>query len=257
MKSLIIPDIHNKIEGVDALLNRERPDEVIYIGDAFDSVGDTPEDALRTARWLKARLHLPGHHFILGNHELQYRWPKAPWHVTAAYSKDKQEAIDSVLSPTDWKKTNFAVQRGNWWFTHAGLHPNLFVHPILGWDDTRVWNILHEAEFKAHAGIYTPITDEARAYGDTPSGPQWLRWSEFEPIPRINQVVGHTAHLTPPEIHLSGCSQNVNLDTWMQFYAILEDNRLKVLPNPEAPKLIPEIREELTRRTLKWENSKK
>jgi len=219
------------------------PDEVIFLGDYFDQFDDSPEDAEKTARWVKRRLHLKGYYFIMGNHESQYRWPKCPWHKTAAGSRDKQEAIDSVLTKEDWAKMLFAVQRENWWFTHAGLHPRLFMHPVMGFSAQKVWDKLHEAEFQCEAGLYTRITDEQHHEGEMPSGPLWLRWQQFEPILGINQVVGHTPGNEPRilEVGDSGnqndYSFNMNLDTANRYYAILQNNKLvahKTLAMPKA-----------------------
>jgi len=226
MKSLIIPDIHDEVAIVDSIVERERPDEAIFLGDYFDSFNGSPADALNTARWLKARLWLPGYFFIMGNHETQYRWPKSPWHISKSYTKNKQDAIDSVLTTADWQRMTFAVQRGNYWFSHAGFHPDLFARPN-GWNDNRVWEIIHRAEFEASAGIHTYITDEQRDTSDAPSGPQWLRWQQFVPIPGVNQVVGHTEHDVPQEKNMPD-SRNVNLDTHLCFYGVLEDGAFSV-----------------------------
>lgn len=236
MRSLIIPDIHDKISIVDQIVLHEQPDEVIFLGDAFDSFDDTPKTAEVTARWLKTRLHTPGYHFILGNHETQYRWPKSPWLVTGAYSANKQKVIDQILTEADWKKTHFALQRGKWWLSHSGFHPDLFLHPILGWDKTRVLELLQEAKVKTQAGIHTPITDEKRKPDGPPSGIQWLRWEDFTPIYNVCQIVGHTAHLHPQENNTE-LSRNINLDTYMRFYAILENDEIKLVKNKFAPKL--------------------
>ena len=203
------------------------PDEVVCLGDYFDSFTGTVADTLQTARWVASRIHVPGWHFLMGNHEAQYRWPKSPWHITKAYTADKQKAISSVIDDNAWRRMLFAVQRGDWWITHAGLHPAIFVHPVLGFDPDRVWDTLHRAEFEAHAGIYTSITDEQRSPDGTPSGPLWLRWHEFVPIEGVNQVVGHTPHDSP--VKLDG-SENWDIDTGLNHYAILEDGRLTVHP---------------------------
>ena len=221
MKSLVFSDLHNKTEKIDGIIAREAPDEAIFPGDYFDSLKDNEKMAEKTARWLKARLHLDGYLFCLGNHDANYRWPKCPWHETAAYTKNKQDAIDRVLTKKDWQRTLFAVQRGNWWITHAGLHPKVFpVHPFTGLDTQKTWDMLHRAEFLAECGLYTPITDEQWNPEETPSGPLWLRWGEFIPIPGINQIVGHTAHDTPQEKRGID-SINWNLDTHQHHYGIL------------------------------------
>ena len=58
MKLLIIPDLHEarNLDAVENALRREQPTRTIFLGDYFDQFGDTPDDASRTARWLKASL---------------------------------------------------------------------------------------------------------------------------------------------------------------------------------------------------------
>jgi len=233
MKSVIISDIHNRIDVADKILRKEQPDEAIFLGDYFDQFDDTASDAERVANWLKKRLHLKGYHFLMGNHETQYRWPKCPWHKTKAGSLDKQKAIDKVLDKNDWAKMLFAVERGNWWMTHAGLHPRLFVHAIKGFDPQRVWNKFHEAEFQCEAGLYTRVTDEQHHEGEEPSGPLWLRWNKFEPIPGINQIVGHTPQKEVASIIVESenpeeRSINYNIDVRNRFYAILENGEVTI-----------------------------
>lgn len=233
MRSLIIPDIHNKTQKADEIIKASTPDEVIFLGDYFDSLGDNPEMAEQTARWLKNRLYLPGYFFILGNHDAGYRWPKCPWMTCTGYKLEKQERINKVLTQKDWEKTLFAVERGTWWLSHAGLHPNIFCHPIMGFDPKRVWSMLHEAEFKGQANIHSPILDEKRAEGDAPSGPLWLRWNEFEPITNVNQIVGHTWQESPQWKNTED-SKNLNLDTHLEYYAILEDGEVTTHPAPQS-----------------------
>lgn len=225
MKTLVIPDIHDRIHTVDPIIKIENPDEVVFLGDYFDSMEEDETNVTKTARWLKARLYLPGYHFLMGNHEAQYRWPNCPWHVTNCYSGDKQKAIDNVLTKKDWQQMHLAVERGNWWFTHAGLHPRLFIHPILGFSTNRTWEKLHHAELLCEAGIHTPITDLGRY--EATSGPLWLRWDKFTAIDDVNQVVGHTSNELPQKIEGTN-SENWNIDTHSEHYAVLQNGKLTV-----------------------------
>ena len=65
-KTLIVPDIHNKIDIVDEAIEafKTSVDEIVFLGDIFDDFGDTLQDAKDSAIWLKNRLHLPNNIFI-------------------------------------------------------------------------------------------------------------------------------------------------------------------------------------------------
>lgn len=224
MRSLIIADVHNRIEKVNAIVARENPDEVILLGDLWDSWdSDSLEHNEATTRWAKARLRAPGWHVILGNHDAQYRWPKNNWLRTNCYTQEKCNLINSILTKEDWREFSWAVNRGNWWMSHAGLCPQYFF-PMQGFSEKNTYEILARAEADCNAGIWNGVSDTAR--GDlrcSPSGPLWLRWSCFEAIPDINQIVGHTNQNEPAEI-LGENSRNLNIDTQNQFYVVLENN---------------------------------
>lgn len=225
-KSLIIPDIHQRIDLVERIISKEKNvDEWIYLGDYFDNKEESIKDVERTALWLKSSLCRRNTFHILGNHDLHYRWPKCPWHITAGHSPEKQAVIDSIITHADWQRTLFAVERGRWWLSHAGLHPNIFVHPVFGWDASRTWGMFHYAEFAAHAGSRHPIT-ENNGESDL-FNPFKLRWWNFIPIPGVNQIVGHTAKKEPCFL-TTDSSENIMLDTRLQHYAILENNSVTV-----------------------------
>ena len=73
MRTLIIPDIHQQIEHVDELLERESGnyDRVTFLGDYFDSYDDSTS-IIRTANWLKDKIeNYPDWTSLLGNHDCQ------------------------------------------------------------------------------------------------------------------------------------------------------------------------------------------
>ena len=43
MKTLIIPDIHTRFDVAESFIDKERPDNVVFLGDYFDTFDDTLE----------------------------------------------------------------------------------------------------------------------------------------------------------------------------------------------------------------------
>ena len=49
MKTIIVSDIHNRVDWIEPTLSLLKYDNVIFIGDYFDDFGDTHKDAENTA----------------------------------------------------------------------------------------------------------------------------------------------------------------------------------------------------------------
>ena len=49
MKTLIIPDMHNKTAEAEHVIQKENPDRTVFLGDYFDSYGEGIEFAHETA----------------------------------------------------------------------------------------------------------------------------------------------------------------------------------------------------------------
>ena len=55
MKTLVVPDIHNKINVVQKILDKESSvDEVIFLGDWFDDFDDSVNDVVEVAKFLNS-----------------------------------------------------------------------------------------------------------------------------------------------------------------------------------------------------------
>lgn len=78
MRTLVIPDVHQRIGRIDKALNKEGYDETIFLGDWFDTFAKPPYVATisETASYLKDLiLKHPRRNsfiFLLGNHDLSY-----------------------------------------------------------------------------------------------------------------------------------------------------------------------------------------
>ena len=72
MKTLIVPDIHNKIIEAESIIDHERPDNIVFLGDYFDDFNDSPIIAQQVAEWLKQSLKKPNRIHLIGNHDICY-----------------------------------------------------------------------------------------------------------------------------------------------------------------------------------------
>jgi predicted phosphodiesterase len=208
MKTIIISDLHNRVDQADTIIQAEKPDQIVFLGDFLDNFHDTPDDARKTAIWLKNSLQQTNRIHLFGNHELGYCFGS---HVgCSGYTWNKHMVINDVLTRQDWNKLQtFCVLDHKWLLTHAGVHP---------------FHMLPYASVIGKARM--SLADAAnKLLNDTPSFLQaahqdtdhWflsagycrsgssrfggLFWCDFDrefiPINGINQIVGHTPNMRP------------------------------------------------------------
>lgn len=270
MKTLVIPDLHHRVGHADRII-AAHPDAdlVVFLGDYFDNFGDGPREAAATARWLRAHMEArPQDVFLLGNHDVPYRWPGVPEFGCSGYAPSKQRVIDEILKPEHWARFRLCYwERGAgdndpaWLLSHAGITDWLF-RPAVGpaYDKSRVRELCRRAIAQADAGIPELVLSaigNGRGGRCQSGGITWQCWSEFNPTPGINQIVGHTPDRTVRqrtrplvERMLGGrfytrvedeeaepVSENWCLDTHTQHYGILEDGRLSIHATPTDAQL--------------------
>lgn len=191
--SLIIGDVHHHTVETE-LLERSmsgRFDRVVYLGDYFDDFGDTPERMRCTCRWLNETLDRPNRIHLLGNHDLAFFNPDNPQLSCPGWSWEKQRIFDLECRNLPRERFALAVEVNGWLLSHAGFHPQLAGRK-------RAKTLVHDANVAlqaALAGTRTPMLGcgYGRGGGDRIGGLTWLDWDyEFEPIPGLNQIVGHT-----------------------------------------------------------------
>ena len=252
---LIIPDIHNQTARAELIIAMH-PDaeEIIFLGDYFDSFDDTTADAARTSRWLKKSLEDPRRHHLFGNHDLPYAFP---WHSRLGcpgFSAQKAKAIADVLTVEHWDRLLpfYLIEGGERpiLFTHAGLtFPNLYGFkipelaepggkydhlPALPLDEHLA---TMKCEFQKWAaacrtGEYHHFMYGGSRHGEPGhGGPQWIDAMDFIPISGLDQVVGHTIQKEPAEI-LTTASRNLFLDCRLEYYAVLDGGRITTMKSP-------------------------
>ena len=76
---LIIPDIHHKVDEVEKIIRSVGADKVIFLGDYFDNIDDTPEVVKYTCDWLVHSVKMPNRihpyrYWIFYDFEREHFW---------------------------------------------------------------------------------------------------------------------------------------------------------------------------------------
>lgn len=268
MRTLIIPDVHLKIDRVKKIIEQNQFDELVSLGDWFDDFYDTIDMARETAEYLVELQNTYGDKFIwlLGNHDVPYVFSSvADAYWCSGNTTDKMKCILQVfngrLSKSTPKLVHIISIKGlkKIYLSHAGLCKEHFANPM---DDISEFKftpkIVNERCQRALLNCDIGITDNlfraGRArYGPLPyGGVTWLDWyAEFSPIKGISQIVGHTplqgnpmiiddkSKIILPDTAVDGIDYlrytlkpnktfNINMDTHLNNYAILADGMLEV-----------------------------
>jgi predicted phosphodiesterase len=239
-KVYIIPDIHEKVLWIEqfiAGLNGEY-DKIVFLGDYFDHYQSSKEKVDRTAKWLKYSLYQPRRVHVWGNHDIWYGHPSCEALICPGNTLDKQEYINAILKSSDWNRLVLYAKEQGFYLSHGGLHGYHFEHPVLGISDDWLSNACQTALEQARGGLANPILLPGRGRGGRQQvgGITWLCWSEFRPIKKVNQIVGHTCCKTVRYKYLpnkkDANSVNVCLDTNLRYLGVLEDGRFTEIENP-------------------------
>lgn len=242
MNILIISDIHHRVDWVVPCLTelKGKYDKVVFLGDFFDNWNDTHFTAMKTASWLHDMINTDEFGemvFLLGNHDIFYRNPSCQYPCSGNTS-EKARAINSKMTKKDWckLKLHYHVKdsRGrDWFFSHAGLTKYHFSHPINGFYSDRVNDLCEEALNDLKVGkVHSILGCGYARYGECAiGGITWCDWNqEFEAIPDVNQVVGHTIVEKP--ICVEGLmSENFNLDCNNRYLGLWKDGKMKLIKN--------------------------
>ncbi len=248
MKTIIIPDLHNRVDFVEPALSSpalQPYDRVVFLGDIFDDFHDTLQDAANSAMWLKQSLHKPNRIHLLGTHDIWYRFPDNQFVIASGNTEQKANTINHILTGKDWNLMTPYHYEQDFLITHAGVHHYLIEQYVL--NNKRVFakyiigGNVQLGTREIIDRVIKPATDSALidVKNNTPNswfeagfarfgtqkvgGITWLDWrQEFQPIPGINQIVGHTT-LRKPEERIAENSKNYCLDTKNLHIGILEN----------------------------------
>lgn len=240
MKTLIIPDVHEKFQTLQAILakHEDQVDHVLFLGDFFDSWDGVTENTHLTANWLKDNIGNSKYTFLFGNHDLYYAYPMDGL-KGSGYSATRQKIVDGILKPEHWNQFKLIHWVGHgdkaWLCSHAGLHPYLM--PTVEHKNDKDWMAVCEKSAlqnlsagKLHSWV---LAGRGRGGPALVGGVTWLDWNkEFRPIPGLNQIVGHTEGGTPRQKNSEGIvepSFNLCLDTNLQDIGIAYDFTIQLI----------------------------
>lgn len=248
MTYLVIPDIHNRVEEAEHLVRTlgKSVNHVVFLGDYFDNYGDTPDDARKTAQWLKYSLQQDNRTHLMGNHDIpyskSYRTCPCP-----GYTRDKALATygdGSLLTCDDWDKLAIfkLIPSGRpdvrpMLLSHAGFTlTNLYglrsTRKIAKGGSLRHLKSLRLQVYlddlkKEHKACLDKMDDSpfkedqhhwlnrgSRCKDGDIAGPMWLDRDDFiHPIPGIDQIIGHT-YVSQPRRHSYPCAKEPNAEAW-------------------------------------------
>ncbi len=220
MRTVIVPDCHEAIGQLKRLLAQAGPcDRTVFLGDWFDSFHRTRQTTADTIDWLKDNHQRTDCEFLFGNHDLSYAFPGIRELLCSGYSLETA-ALLSRHSEI-WRPFKLLAHVDGWLITHAGVHPEAICVDDI---DGCLQRVLIGLE-NGTAGVAVRA-GRARGGFQRKGGVTWLDWErEFEPIPGIKQIVGHTHGKTP---RWKG-PENVCIDTELRHYAVIENGKLEVV----------------------------
>lgn len=201
-KTLIVPDIHERMERLGEALRDRLPeaDRVVFLGDWFDAFGLVALDRVRAAcLFINANIDglelgdaregtqkiVPAT-FLFGNHDCHYFFSNRGFRCSG-YNWDKQAVIDEAIDPLAVRKFRIFTRVGPYLVSHAGFHEATLQYARPEVEEQAIKDALN--------GGFDPLFGAGVARGGALriGGPTWLDWNaEFEHIEGVPQIVGHT-----------------------------------------------------------------
>ncbi len=182
MKTLIIPDIHGKVDLLEEILKEHGPssNRIIQLGDLANCVASSRDGDIECLKIFAELQNERGSsprsvEVLIGNHEAPYFGDSQPKFSGFWNLPEVREAIRKI----EWK---VATTVGNTLVTHAGLHPV--------WETQTAEELNHLWRFDPSNGIFRniPISRGGRTeYGG-------IFWHDYNDPTAQNfpQIFGHT-----------------------------------------------------------------
>ncbi|EDY82145.1 hypothetical protein VDG1235_1765 [Verrucomicrobiia bacterium DG1235] len=241
---LVIPDVHQHIRWVDAILEKEATsaERIVFLGDYFDAKHQAAASPAETARYISSLSKAyPKNRFsfLVGNHDLAYLYDfqnlrgKSPVmpnpYSCSNYMLEESPSISKNLSPAFVASLEPFTFASGYLLSHAGLHLSFYETASNPKDEKPLDSLYRKlkAELKRLPKTRMP---ELAAVGfvregrDPVGGLTWQDWHrEFEDDLPWPQIVGHTILA---ETQSKGRSWN--LDTRSGNYAILSPGGIEI-----------------------------
>jgi hypothetical protein len=225
-KVLILSDVHTNIHSAERIITKEGADLNIFLGDYFDSFGDSPRDNGQAAMWVKQRLYKDNYIFLLGNHDVSYLTPSEFTTKCSGYSTGKQMAIDVHIGKSDtigfkwfhWLNDDILL-------THAGISNRWLQAFKVSTLDFKGW-LTEQAKNASKAILegnphWFLSVGKSRGGLQPIGGPLWCDWeTDFIPIPGYSQILGHTPGSYVRCRSFGTNSSNYCIDTDLNYYVV-------------------------------------
>ena len=221
-KVVIIPDIHTNFVDAEIVIDNEKPDKTVFLGDYFDSFTETDESTAQTAQWLKDSLKKKDRVHLVGNHDLSYM-TSLPHLKSSGFTEYKKYIINMYRIP--WEDLKLYCYVHDWLCTHAGVSRQFYEQ----FSTTNLYDFMlesHEDILKINdAGFYHRFLQCGVSRGGRykHGGILWCDYDEFVDIPGQKQIFGHTRshHVRKNDLHIC-------LDTGRRHYAVYENDKMCV-----------------------------
>lgn len=228
MKTLIVPDIHERITRLNQIAVEFFPeaDRIVMLGDFFDT-HEQHQAAHKICEWIVAHQGDERITWLWGNHDCHYAFTNGMFRCSG-YDWQTQATIKSMLTREVWERFKIWTHVAGFLVSHAGFNKHTIglVNPL----------IHEEALKKAFSGGFHKLWNPGMSVGGVGiGGPTWLRWGEAYAPDNIEafdipQIVGHTiGKEVRTLIHESG-PITYNLDTNLNHVMWVEDGQARVVP---------------------------
>ena len=184
MKYVFVGDIHGKCNLVEEALSKEGMK--IFVGDFQDSFDRSTADHAKCNELVLAAIDKGEARAIFGNHELSYMMNH---HRCSGYDYKRQQMFQTYEKEIRQKFEPYIMLDENFLVSHAGLTKQIF-------DDEKLTiellpDVLHDWWENKESPMH--YIGRARGGFAKVGGMFWCDYRyEFEPIPDLIQVFGHT-----------------------------------------------------------------
>lgn len=220
MKTWVIGDIHGKLDFVKEILE-EKDKKLIFVMDVLDSFEKNYAEQIEAFDLIMDAVYETSKvDVVLGNHELSY---VSPLRRASGWSQFVQNAIDSEGRMPQILNLPIYLQVEDFLITHAGISNSWVDEDVIrSTDSISEFIVNDDIEHVLQVGWSRML---GMPVGSQIGGPVWCdHWYEFEAIPNVKQIFGHTARRPAgqsPGIVTDG-SGNWNIDCLDRVYQVLE-----------------------------------
>lgn len=217
MKTVVIPDVHEKIHLVIKVIEKEYDaNRFVFIGDWWDRFPSEEGSIAGTAAWLCTNASNKSYTFLWGNHDMPYCFPFEYLQCSRFSNNKKNKLVRNGATLSMKENFVLATRVGKYVVSHAGIHPNFAknVDAYIGFKLSLEY--VMQTPFELQAGV-------DRGGRALVGGLTWLDWNRgFEETPGMPQIVGHTADWEDFKVRRKG--ESICLDTNLKHYAVVVDD---------------------------------